>query len=653
MSRTQKEIKNFIKNWKLEIRNYCLLVLCIALFCLCGHFVIAAEMANPIYSIRIDEETIKKGYDIKGFDDNFQVAVFPFVLKTPTRIELKNRTEIAKSENVNKLEAAGNEDNADVINNISTTTNDVIYSSSTDFIASSTEQLEVENNTPLATLKGGTILLLGENPDGWEINSDIYEFDVRDKDAYDGKKPFIVSIRYDDNVDLSINTSPSASSRQKGGQAEQALATLKGGFHLNRKKIFYFDSGRNEWIPLPSTIMYGDNLVRAVIQLSYAKLAVFENDGILSIGEASWYKYKGCNCAASPDYPKGTKLKVTNLYNDKSVIAVVNDYGPERDIFPDRVADLDLEAFSKIAKKGVGVIDVKVEPLDEICSYAFEKAKHPETPAPEISAPFAIVIDEPTGEVLYKKGEDKKVPIASISKLMTASVFLSVMRNSSGSLSGDSDGTSRATLKGGTNVQLNGWNKIITYNKADDLDGAKLYVNDGETMTIKDIFYSMLVGSANNAAKTLVRNSGIGYNDFVEEMNKKAKEWKLNNTEFKDPTGLNTENVSTALDVANMARQALKDFEMLKATTISQYSFKTINTGNAHIVKNTDNLLLDKDLYITGAKTGFLNEAGYCLVLKAKNKNDGREVIAVVLGESSSEARFDDIKKLAQWGLGE
>ncbi len=636
MSRTQKEIKNFIKNWKLEIRNYCLLVLCIALFCLCGHFVIAAEMANPIYSIRIDEETIKKGYDIKGFDDNFQVAVFPFVLKTPTRIELKNRTEIAKSENVNKLEAAGNEDNADVINNISTTTNNVIYSSSTDFIASSTEQLEVDNNTPLATLKGGTILLLGENPDGWEINSDIYEFDVRDKDAYDGKKPFIVSIRYDDNVDLSINTSPSASSRQKGGQAEQALATLKGGFHLNRKKIFYFDSGRNEWIPLPSTIMYGDNLVRAVIQLSYAKLAVFENDGILSIGEASWYKYKGCNCAASPDYPKGTKLKVTNLYNDKSVIAVVNDYGPERDIFPDRVADLDLEAFSKIAKKGVGVIDVKVEPLDEICSYAFEKAKHPETPAPEISAPFAIVIDEPTGEVLYKKGEDKKVPIASISKLMTASVFLG-MQNSG--------------CRDALQCVSTAWDKIITYDKADDLEGAKLYVNEGETMTIKDIFYSMLVGSANNAAKTLTKNSGVNYNDFIAEMNKKAKEWHLENTVFKDPTGLNIGNVSTALDVANMARQALKDFEMLKATTIPEYSFKTINTNKLHIIKNTDNLLLDKDLYVTGAKTGFLNEAGYCLVLKAKNKNDGREVIAVVLGENTSEDRFEDVKKLIKWAV--
>ncbi len=634
---------------KLKTKNHCLLVLCLALLCLCARSVIAVEAVNPIYSIRIDEATIKKGYEIKGFDGDFQVAVFPFVLKSPTRIELKNRTEIARAEDSGILAVAGNEDSADVINEdvINSDAINRVSTTTVDIIASSTNELDFDTNgintppacagrlTPLPAMSGtgkrGTPLI-GENPDGWQIDSDIYEFDVRDKNAFDGKKPFIVSIKYDDNG-LENKTE-------------------------NRKKIFYYDGVKKEWVSLPSTIMPEDKLVRAIVQLPYAKLAIFESDKVLSIGSASWYKYKGCNCVASPDYAKGTKLKVTNLYNDKSIIVEVNDYGPDRNIFSERVVDLDIEAFTKIAKKGAGVIDVKVEPLDEICSYAFEKAKHPETPAPEINAPLAIVIDEPTGEVLYKKGEDKKVPIASISKLMTASVFLGMQHTLNPSQKGNN--TPLPPLKGGINSSLLeeckggvGWDKIITYDKADDLEGAKLYVNEGETMTIKDIFYSMLVGSANNAAKTLTKNSGVNYNDFIAEMNKKAKEWHLENTVFKDPTGLNIGNVSTALDVANMARQALKDFEMLKATTIPEYSFKTINTNKLHIIKNTDNLLLDKDLYVTGAKTGFLNEAGYCLVLKAKNKNDGREVIAVALGENTSEDRFEDVKKIVQWGLGE
>ena len=203
-------------------------------------------------------------------------------------------------------------------------------------------------------------------------------------------------------------------------------------------------------------------------------------------------------------------------------------------------------------------------------------------------------------------------------------------------------------LEGGTLMD-----KVITYDKTDDLDGARLYVNDGDKMTAKDIFYSMLVGSANNAAKSLAKNSGLGYNGFIEAMNEKAKEWHLDNTEFKDPTGLDSGNKSAALDLAKMAKKVFKNFEMLRATTMPSYSFKTLNTGEYHTVKSTNELLFDKELYITGAKTGFLNEAGNCLVLKAKNRNSGREVIGVVLGAPSSDARSEDMKKLAQWGLGE
>lgn len=91
--------------------------------------------------------------------------------------------------------------------------------------------------------------------------------------------------------------------------------------------------------------------------------SVFASDKVLETGMASWYKYKNCNCAASPDYPKGTLLKVTNLKNGKSVKVKVNDYGPDRLKHPDRVIDLDRSAFVQIAGAKQGVVKVRVEPL--------------------------------------------------------------------------------------------------------------------------------------------------------------------------------------------------------------------------------------------------------------------------------------------------
>ncbi|PIP17598.1 MAG: hypothetical protein COX43_03465 [Parcubacteria group bacterium CG23_combo_of_CG06-09_8_20_14_all_35_9] len=81
----------------------------------------------------------------------------------------------------------------------------------------------------------------------------------------------------------------------------------------------------------------------------------------MEVGEAGWYRYKGCNCAASCDWPKGTYLRVTNVENGKSVIVKVNDYGPERNVHLGRIIDLDSVAFKKIGRLSKGLIKVKVE----------------------------------------------------------------------------------------------------------------------------------------------------------------------------------------------------------------------------------------------------------------------------------------------------
>jgi rare lipoprotein A (peptidoglycan hydrolase) len=95
-----------------------------------------------------------------------------------------------------------------------------------------------------------------------------------------------------------------------------------------------------------------------------ATIRLVEVENYMSEGYASWYAYKRCPCAASPDFPKGSLVRVTNLdVPDRQIVVKINDFGPERDIFPDRAIDLDKVAFAQIASLGAGVIKVKVEPL--------------------------------------------------------------------------------------------------------------------------------------------------------------------------------------------------------------------------------------------------------------------------------------------------
>jgi len=174
-----------------------------------------------------------------------------------------------------------------------------------------------------------------ELPNGYSLASKILEFDIKSKDKYDPARPFWLQVKYFDDA-------------------------------VYEKSIFYFDQGKGEWIAIPSRNNTETGYMRAAFHLPFAKLAVLQNDGIMHTGIASWYRYKKCDCAASPDYPKGTKLLVTNLDNGKQVVVTINDFGPERDIFPDRIIDLDLVAFEKIANPKMGLAPVRVEPYEQV-----------------------------------------------------------------------------------------------------------------------------------------------------------------------------------------------------------------------------------------------------------------------------------------------
>ncbi|MFA4845163.1 MAG: septal ring lytic transglycosylase RlpA family protein [Patescibacteria group bacterium] len=164
----------------------------------------------------------------------------------------------------------------------------------------------------------------------------IYLFDILNKDSYDGSDFFFLEIKYP--------------------QDGQDLETLHG-----RRRIYYYNGVKSQWEELPSSDNPETQSVRALIHLPYARLAIFEDSEIPEVGEASWYGYKGCDCAASPDYAKGSSLLVTRLDDPtKFVMVIVNDYGPDRAVHPGRIIDLDKVAFAKLVSLGAGLIDVRV-----------------------------------------------------------------------------------------------------------------------------------------------------------------------------------------------------------------------------------------------------------------------------------------------------
>ncbi len=245
-------------------------------------------------------------------------------------------------------------------------------------------------------------------------------------------------------------------------------------------------------------------------------------------------------------------------------------------------------------------------------------------PFPVITAKSAAVVDGETGALLGEKDKDRVTPIASLTKLMTALVFLD---------------TSPA------------WQEEITMENTDNRPGGTLFVRAGERLTFYDLFMTMLVGSANNAAVALTRASGGSIPEFVERMNARAERMGLSATHFVEPTGLDEGNVSTALDLVRLAWHAFATPSLRDAVTAKEYVFATLNTGMRHRVKTTNELLLSAtDGYtLIGAKTGYTHEAGYTFLVEAER--NGHRVIVAVLGAPQEEDRFRDADTLIRWAF--
>ena len=439
----------------------------------------------------------------------------------------------------------------------------------------------------------------------WQLErvSKVYQFEFRNKSAYDNKKPFNIQLSYDKSSNY-------------------------------YKQVFYYDKNYSSWRPLP-TVDYPDkSFVRSLIYLPFARIAVFANPEALVIGKASWYKYKGGLFAASPDFPKNSKLRVYNTANNKFVDVTVNDFGPERKLHPDRVIDLDKVAFKKIASTGAGIINIRVQPISIVAenNKVLDIAESGAKPEFSATAKSAIAMDEQTGEILWQKNATSTLPLASLTKLVAVKVFLDT----------------RPTLN--NQVAYSVKDEEYNYEYVNKWESARLTLADGDILTIEDLLYSALVGSANNAIETLVRSSGLKRDDFILKMNETVSLWGASSTHFIEPTGLSPDNVSSALDYAIITKEVYTNPIIQKASTMAKYKFTTLNTKKAHTIKNTDKLLQVSSLNITGSKTGYLDEALYCLMVRAKN-NSGKQIIAVTMGAATRQNSFDETEQLLKYAF--
>lgn len=256
---------------------------------------------------------------------------------------------------------------------------------------------------------------------------------------------------------------------------------------------------------------------------------------------------------------------------------------------------------------------------------AWPKLSDPTSLGVLVTAGSAIVIDRTNGKVLFEKDADRVRPIASITKLMAALVF----------------------LEGAPDLS-----SFVTITEQDIGDGVSTVFALGDTVTLRDLFSAALIGSANDAARALVRSTDLDEPTFARLMNAKARALGMTNTRFMESTGLSPENVSTARELTVLVRAA-SEVPLISETVRESVYRANGSAKKSQFVKNT-NLLLDgflnKPPYkIALGKTGSLNEAGYCFVASVDEDNHG--VIAVALGSETHFSRFEDMKALVYWAL--
>lgn len=246
-----------------------------------------------------------------------------------------------------------------------------------------------------------------------------------------------------------------------------------------------------------------------------------------------------------------------------------------------------------------------------------------EGPAFSVNAKSAVLMEVYTGTVLFDQNSDEKLPPASITKIMSLLLIMEAIDSGKISLS----------------------DTVSASEHASSMGGSQIWLEVGETMTVDELLKAAVIASANDATVALGEKISGSEEEFVRQMNKRAKELGMNDTEFKNCTGLDAEgHLTTAHDIALMSAELIKHDLIKKYSTVWM---DTLRDGESELV-NTNKLVR---FYsgTTGLKTGTTSNAGYCL--SATAERDNTSLVAVIMGAPSSNDRFANAKKLLDYGF--
>jgi D-alanyl-D-alanine endopeptidase (penicillin-binding protein 7) len=238
----------------------------------------------------------------------------------------------------------------------------------------------------------------------------------------------------------------------------------------------------------------------------------------------------------------------------------------------------------------------------------------------DLKSSVALVIDQDTQQVLFSKNPDAVLPIASITKLMTAMVVLEAGQSLDEQLS-------------------------ITQDDVDTEKGSGSRLRVGSTLSRGDMLHLALMASENRAANALGRHYPGGLKVFVDAMNRKARSLGMTNTRYVEPTGLSSANQSSAHDLSVLVRAASEHQLIRELSTTADAS---VNVGSRSLqFRNTNGLIRNPSWEIGLQKTGYISEAGRCVVMQAQLA--GRKLIMVLLDSAGRYSRIGDAERLRNW----
>ncbi|MBE6830156.1 D-alanyl-D-alanine carboxypeptidase family protein [Clostridium sp. KNHs216] len=241
----------------------------------------------------------------------------------------------------------------------------------------------------------------------------------------------------------------------------------------------------------------------------------------------------------------------------------------------------------------------------------------------EVKAPSAVLMESQTGKILYEKNSHEKRPCASITKVMTLLLVMEALDSGK--------------------IKLT--DMVSTSEHAASMGGSDIWLKPGETMSVDDMLKATVVASANDAAVALAEYVSGSEDEFLQQMNQKAKTLGMKDTVFKNCNGLDEDgHVTSAYDVALMSRELIKHTKIFDYTKIWM---ENIRDGKTQLV-NT-NKLLKTYKGITGLKTGTTGKAGSCMTATAER--DNVKLISVILGAADTKTRFSAASALLDYGF--